>query len=194
MYDLATSITVSGKKYHITNDGDFRVILDCFEALNDEELSKEEKVIACLIIFYEDFDIDTICNLGQDLETAVREMYKFFNCGEEESVGMTTPHQLIDWNKDSQLIMSAVNNVAGKEIRAEKYVHWWTFIGYYMAIGDCPLANIVSIRNKIVSGKKLEKYEREFKQHNPQYFIWDAKTVEEKEADKLAREIWNSQG
>ena len=65
-------------------------------------------------------------------------------------------------------------------------MHWWTFISYYMGIGEGGLATVVSIRDKIIKGKKLEKYEKEFKQHNPQYFKWReaVKTEEEKENDE----------
>ena len=50
----------------------------------------------------------------------------------------------------------------------------------------------VGIRNKIVKGKPLDKAEKEFRRSNPEYFTWNAKTVEQKEADDLARSLWNS--
>jgi len=87
-----------------------------------------------------------------------------------------------------------VNKVANTEIRLEPYIHWWTFMGYYTAIGNCSLSMIVEIRDKIARGKKLEKHEREFRNNNPQYFIWNNRTVEEEEAEKLVREIWNNGG
>ena len=67
-------------------------------------------------------------------------------------------------------------------------------MGYYLAIGECPLSTVVSIRDKLVRGKKLEKWEREFQLNNPDYFKWDFKSVEEKEAESLIRELWNSEG
>ena len=65
-------------------------------------------------------------------------------------------------------------------------------MGYYTAIGECPLSTVIHIRDKIVTGKKLEKYERNFRNSNPQYFTWNSKTIEEKEADRLVRELWNA--
>ena len=65
-------------------------------------------------------------------------------------------------------------------------------MGYYSAIGKCPLSTILNIRDKIVKGKKLEKEERTFRQENPQYFVWNKNTVEEEEADRLVKELWNS--
>lgn len=191
MYEIPTAIEIDGRKYKIRNDGDYRVILDCFQALADVELTARERLLAALIIFYEDFS--TIENLENNLENLVLEMYNFFNCGSVSATSQTN-RKLIDWEQDEQLICSAINNVCGKEIRLEKYIHWWTFMGYFTAIGESPITNIIHIRDKILSGKKLEKYEREYRNKNPQYFTWKSKTVEENEADRLVREMWNSNG
>lgn len=191
MYEIPTQIKVNDKTYAIRNRGDFRMVLDCFNCLADEELTKEERLVGCLIIFYEDLNsIDDVLKI--DVESAVEEMYKFFNCGQLESSTPVQNYKLIDWEQDSQMICSAINKVAGKEIRFEPYLHWWTFMGYYSSVGESMLSTVVSIRYKMARGKKLEKYETEFKRENPQYFVWNSKTVEQKEADALVKELWNS--
>lgn len=194
MYEIPTSIEIDGRKFQIRNNGDYRVILDCFEVLKAQELDVKERLLACLLIFYQDFStIEDIANLS-NVDKLVTEMYNFFNCGSSSHVGTQMKHSVVDWKEDSQLICSAINNVAGKEVRSEPYIHWWTFMGYYTAIGESPISSIIRIRTKMLENKKLEKYEKEFKQRNPQYFVWNSTTLEESEADKLAREIWNSGG
>lgn len=194
MFELPTSITIDGDNYPIRNQGDFRMVLDCFKCLQDIELTEQERILVALCIFYEDVaDVEyvrEVFNTDSKLVAAVEEMYNFFNCG-QESIGAARNHKLIDWEKDSQVIVSAINNVAKKEIRAETYIHWWTFMGYYLAIGECPLSTIVNIRDKIVRGKKLEKWEQDFKLNNPEYFNWNFKSVEEEELDNYIRELWN---
>ena len=192
MYDIPVSVQIGEDTYNIRNKGDFRMVLDCFAALDDEQLTEQERILASVIIFYEDMHSVEDTNKFSDYNTAVTEMFKFFNCGQEESPGASTNYKLIDWQSDSQLVSSAINNVAGKEIRAEKYIHWWTFMGYYLAVGESALATVVNIRSKIVKGKKLEKYEQEFKKNNPQYFRWNSKTLAQREQDELARSLWNS--
>lgn len=192
MFEIPTSIFINDIELKIRNRGDYRMVLDCFSALNDVELSKSERVLAALIIFYEDFnDLDTIANYAH-IEEAIKQMYWFFNCGDDKGVGANRHHKLIDWQNDQQLIASAVNRVANTEIRALEYLHWWTFMGYYLAIGESPLATVVGIRSKLSEGKKLEKYEKKFKNDNPQYFIWDSKSVEDKEAEEAIMSLWNS--
>ena len=122
----------------------------------------------------------------------MRGMYNFFNCNGLD-VGNRVPYKLIDWEQDEQMIVSAVNRVATTEIRALPYLHWFTFMGYYQAVGKSTLSTVVEIRSKLKKGKKLEKYEKEFKNENPQYFIWNDKSVEDKEAEEYIMSIWNKE-
>lgn len=142
--------------------------------------------------FYEDINsIDDINILDVDtIRELVEKMYNFFNCG-QTSVGAKQDHKVVDWEKDAQMIASAINTVARTEIRAVEYCHWWTFMGYYLAIGECAFSTVVSIRHKLKTHKKLEQYEKEFKRDNPELFIWDDASVEQKQADDLLRELWN---
>ena len=195
MFDIPVTVESGKQSYTIRDRGDFRMVLDCFVALNAVEISKEERIFAALEIFYEDFNSlsDIYVVEEKELDYLIKKMFWFFNCGSEDS-GSAAKHQLIDWEKDEQLISSAINKVAGREIRFEPYIHWWIFMGYYLAIGESPLATIVSIRNKIVEGTKLEKYEQKFRKENPQYFNWNYKTLEELEAENYILSIWNSGG
>lgn len=194
MYTIPISVDVGGRELKIRNKGDYRIVLDCFSALNDLELNTEERLFASLIIFYEDFeDLMDFQNIEEEeLSTAVIKMYEFFNCGEDSQNAKKVPYKLVDWDGDAQMICSAINKVANTEIRSVEYMHWWTFMGYYSAIGECPLATVIHIRDKIMRGSKLEKNEREFKYDNPQYFIWNSKTVEQQEAEDMIKQLWNS--
>lgn len=195
MYELPTTVTINNKIHPIRNKGDYRVILDCFSALDDIELSKDERILSSLIIFYEELDdIEDISEIFPDLESAYGEMALFFNCGREQEDESKHNYKLIDWDKDSLLICSAINKVAGKEIRSEPYVHWWTFMGYYVAIGECALSNVVGIRYKLAKNRKLEKHERKFMLDNPQYFKDGTMTTEQKELDQYVRNLWNNGG
>lgn len=194
MYGLPTTVTVNDITYTIRDSGDFRMVLECFSVLNDVELSENERILTFLLIFYEDFnEVENVLSLDQDtLKALIDNAFLFFNCGQHHTSGETN-YKTIDWKDDEQLISSAINKVAGKEIRAEIYLHWWTFMGYFNAIGESALSTVVGIRSKILKGKKLEKYEQEFKRDNPQYFMWDRRTLQQKEDDELLNQIWNKE-
>ena len=193
MYEIPTTITVKDKEYPIRCNGDYRMVLDCFSCLNDTELSTDERVYACLIIFYSDFNsLEDFYGLDKDIiQELVDNMYRFFDC--EESPMHQMPYKTIDWDKDSQIIASAVNKVAHTEVRSIEYLHWWTFLGYFSEVGESVISTVVGIRDKIKRGKKLEKHEKEFKARNPHYFIWDSRTLEQKKDDEDILSMWNKE-
>lgn len=192
MYSLPIEIAINNQLFKITNNGDYRMVIDCFSALNDIELSEQYRLCASLIIFYEDINSieDIEEKFGDDVNTAVNKMYEFFNYND---VGHKVNYRLLDWDKDEQMICSAVNNVAHTEIRALPYLHWWTFMGYYTSVGESVFSTVVGIREKIVKHKKLEKYEKEFRYNNPQYFDWNSKTLEQQEIENEVMSMWNKQ-
>lgn len=193
MYTLPTTVKIRDNDFKIRNKGDFRMVLDCFNALQDANLTQQERVISSLIIFYDDVhSYEDLCVLfkdDEDLKLAIEKMYDFFNCNQKE-VGAKQNYKLIDWDNDSQIICSAINNVANIEIRSLEYLHWWTFMGYYISIGESVLSTVVSIRHKIATGKKLEKYEKDFRKDNPNYFNFDYRTSEQREEDAKFRAMW----
>lgn len=192
MYRLPTSIYVADKEYKIRDNGDFRIVLECFNALQDIGLSKEERIYSSLIIFLDGMNsIENLLKLP-DIIKAYEEMCKFFNCGQQEVSNNSPNYRLIDWEIDEPLICSAVNNVAGTEIRLAPYIHWWTFMGYYMAVGKSSLSTVVGIRHKIATHKKLEDYEKTFMRDNPQYFTVDTRSLEQIEIDEEIKSMWNS--
>ena len=194
MYKLPTKVTVNDPEFNIRERGDFRMVLDCFKALQDEELSEDYRVLASLLIFYNELnDFEDLREYEPHINELTKEMFRFINGGEDNSPGAERDVTLVDWEQDSQLVCAAINNVSHQEIRALEYLHWWTFLGYYMSVGQSVLSTVVSIRDKIAHHKKLEKWEKDFKKDNPKYFVW-RQTAQEQDLNNLVRDIWNKGG
>lgn len=191
MYSLPTEITLGEESFRIRDKGDFRMVLNVFEVLEDIDLSKDERYLTALILFYEDIDCFEDLVKIPDKNEAIQKMFEFLDCGEVHTEQVKKP-KLIDWSQDSNLICAAINNVAGKEVRAESYIHWWTFMGYFMSIGESSLSTVISIRNKILRGKKLEKHESDFRNENPHYFVWNSQSVEDRADEQWLKDVWNS--
>lgn len=190
MYELPKTVEVSGKSYKIRNGADYRTIIGVIDVCEDPELTQEERTVSAFIIFYEcinDYE-DIFKVFGDDAKEAMQAMLKFISYNYDDDLASKPSVKLIDWVQDESLIISGVNGVVKAEVREFEYLHWWTFLSYYMAIGDGPLATVVSIRNKLAKGKKLEKYEQEFRRENPAYFRWKN---EEIEGRNLIESIWN---
>lgn len=191
-WNLPTSLNVGGGNYKIRTD--YRVILDILTAMNDPdifepEMTEEEKqlerALTMLQIFYIDFDTMP----SSDWQEASEKACEFIDCGIKDD-GKQKP-RLMDWEQDAPVIVPAVNKVCGKDVRSVKYMHWWTFFGYYMEIGECTLSTIVSIRDKKRRGKKLEKWEQEFYRNNKKLVDLKARRIERSEEEKDAlRELF----
>jgi hypothetical protein len=197
MYNLQTEIIIDGNSYPIRRDGDYRLILQVITRLNNIKTDNGKNNLKytweSIMLFYEGIDdLHTLHSTFPKLDKAFTEMVKFISGGVTQESN-TNNLKLIDWEEDENLIVSAINCVAKTEIRALPYMHWWTFISYYMAIGECSLSTIVNIRKKVLTGKKLEKYEKDFKRENPQYFISKKDKANKAEADTLLAKIWNSE-
>ena len=56
--------------------------------------------------------------------------------------------------------------VAGYEVRSAAFLHWWTFLGFFMEIRDSVYATVLALRQKRARGEKLEKWEQDFWRRN----------------------------
>ena len=156
--ELPQSLTVDGRAYAIRSD--FRDVLKIVAAFGDPELEDKEKIYVCLFILYKDFD--TIPKA--DYETAFKTAIAFIDHGSwEDTKDQSKPSpRIMDWEQDESILFPAINKVAGFETRSAEYVHWWTFIGYYMEISEGVFSNVLALRLKKANGKKFEKWEREY--------------------------------
>lgn len=199
MYKLPTTVYVFDREYKIRDDGDFRLVLDVVTACQDVDLTQEEQTVTALILFYDGLESREDVLLEFDtqelLQEAIKQMMDFISCG-DKGVGHKVNYKLIDWKSDETLIVSAINPMLGdgNDIRRMEYMHWWTFISYYMGIGESVLSTVVGIRNKIIKGKKLDDYEKTFKRDNPEYFNWknNNKTQDEINLENDIMNLWKS--
>lgn len=177
-WDLPFFVEIGSQKHAIRNKCDYRVVLDAISALNDNDLDIKNRLQCALFIFYE--DVSKI----KDLETAIKEMFRIINNGEEEDISDRGKPVLMDWEHDFRQIAPPISRVLGYDVRTPgKYCHWWSFLGAYQEIGgDCTFATIVSIRNKRAKGQKLEKWELDFlREHRKIVNLPQRLTTEEKE-------------
>lgn len=177
MWDLPIFVEISNKKHRIRNNCDFRVVLDVIRALNDEELTDDEKAKCALIIFYD--DVSGI----EDFDKALKEMFRIINGGEEQEDTQDKKPPLMDWEHDFPQLAPPISRVLGYDVRTpDKYTHWYTFLGGYMEIGECTFSTVVSIRSKRAKGKKLDDWEIEFiKEHRKMVELPKKLTAEEEE-------------
>ena len=163
-WEFPTSLNVGGIDYEIRTD--YRVVLDLLTALADPELTDEDEQMTAymqsrviLEIMFPDCDnIPT-----EHMQEALDKISEFIDMGISDD---RKKPKTMDWEQDAPILIPAINRVLNCEIRAQKYIHWWTFLGAYMEIGESLFSNIINIRQKKAKGKKLEKWELDFYKEN----------------------------
>lgn len=163
-WEFPTSINLGGMDYEIRTD--YRVVLDLFAALSAPDLvDKNEQITAYMksrVILEIMFpDCDKIP--AEYIQEALEKVSEFIDMG---IFSDSKKPKIMDWEQDAPILIPAINNVLNTEIRAQKYIHWWTFLGAYMEIGESLFSSIIHIRQKIANHKKLEKWEQEFYKEN----------------------------
>lgn len=182
---LPTTLNVHGVEYEINTD--FRNILQIFAAYNDNDLTDPEKVYICMRRLF--VALQSIPR--EDYEEAYKAAVQFIECNMGSDKDKPSP-RIVNWEKDEQLIFPAVNKVAGMEIRAVPYMHWWTFMGYFQAIDrDDIWGFILTIRQKRAKHKPLEKHEKEFFNANRELCMVD-KVETAPSAEGVMAEIFKS--
>lgn len=171
---LPTLLSVGGEDRRIRSD--FRTVLLILEAYADAELDDYEKSRVCVECLYEDAVPPEL--YGEALERAVW----FIDGGNVTHSRVNV--RVMDFSQDEALIFSAVNKVAGREVRSETYVHWWTFLGWFSEIGESSLSTVVGIRYKLARGKPLEKWERDYMRDNGERVKLKTRYTAEEEAER----------
>lgn len=159
---LPESLIVGGVEYPIRSD--YRTILQIFEMFDDRDLQGMEPWIIATYLLFEDFscadDVFRAIDDGLDMDEVAKQIKWFISADNQSKKNLEKP--VYSWTKDEQMIFSAINKVAGKEVRDLDYLHWWTFLGYFREIGEGNFSFVAGIRDKLNNRKKLDKHEMEF--------------------------------
>lgn len=188
LWEFPKSLKVGGVYYDIRSD--YRDVLNIINALNDPDTmgedDKETSVIRSRIlleIMYLNYG-----DIPQDrLEEALNAAKEFIDMGIAEE---SKKPRIMDWEQDAHAIIPAINKNLNMEIRACDYLHWWTFLGAYMEIGESLFSSIISIRQKKLKGKKLEKWEEEFYKENKSFIDLKSKSQRSTEEREKLREYF----
>jgi len=159
-WGLPISARIGGREYPI--NADFRDILDIIKHLEDPDEPEFIRWRVALALFYEGFEEMPT----KDWPAAMEYLAGFINGGRrDEEPGKPAP-KLLDWEQDAPAIVADINKATGCEVRALPFLHWWSFIAFFNAIGEGQLSTLISIRDKLRRGKPLEKWEKEYYRDN----------------------------
>lgn len=187
-WEFPKSVIIGNADFEIRTD--YRVVLDLLSALNNPELTDSNKEINAymqsrliLEIMYPDYQLIPQSNIQE----AIDRVAEFIDMGLGDD---SKKPKMMDWEQDAAIIIPSINKVLNKEIRAEKYIHWWTFLGAYMEIGEGLFSNIIHVRQKKLKGKKLEKWEQEFYKENKHLIDFQQREKRSNEEKEMLRDYF----
>lgn len=180
---LPKSLVIDDAEYDI--DSDYRTALLIMQMYNDRALSALNAQLTMLNILFTTIpegESEPVTIIPNNIDEATKQAMWFLNIGnnDDNNGDVKSIKRTIDYKQDEQMLFSAVNAVYTRDVRSEKYMHWWTFYGLCQAIdGESLISFIMSIRNKLFNGKKLEKHENEFYKENKNLIIIKGEDTEE---------------
>ena len=181
-WKLPKTLNIGGEDYPIRYQ--FSAVLDILSAYSDPELDEDEKAEVMLGILFPDYRKIPPAYLQE----AVQKACEFIDCGQKNDSKQKP--KMMDWNHDAAIIIPAVNKVAGMEVRANPELHWWTFWGFFMSIGDSLFSTVLHVRRKKAERKKLEKWEEEFYRDNRHLIDFATPETEQIKAEKESILKW----
>ena len=156
-WGLPMQAELGGVRYAIRSD--YRDVLELLRWLNgqaDPALDQSERWYVAMRLFYPEF-----AALPQPLwPDATQFLTEFLAAGRREQP--RPGPALMDWQQDAPLIAAGISKAAGRDVRTLPYLHWWSFLAWFDAIGEGSFATVVAIRDKLRRGKRLENWELDY--------------------------------
>lgn len=156
-WGLPMRAEIEDRVYEIRTD--YRDILELLRWLDGDaapELDRGERWYISMRLFYPDF----AAMPRQDWPAATRFLAEFLAAGRPEPAAPGP--RLMDWQQDAPLIAAGIAGASGQDVRALPYLHWWSFLAWFDAIGEGSFATVVAIRDKLRRGKRLENWELDY--------------------------------
>lgn len=167
---------------------DFRISI-LFELLmQDREISKKEKIIQSLQLYYPNF------LQIKDYEKAIDNMLWFYSCGKELANSKKTTKrkqkQIYNYEFDAEYIYSAFMQQYRIDLQDIEYLHWWKFKALFDGLMEnTQFVKIMGYRALDITKIKDKKEKKRYKELQEIYKLPDMRTEEEKEED-FAEALW----
>lgn len=174
---------VKEKIGNIKINTDFRISI-LFELLmQDNTVSKKEKILQSLQLYYP--DLDKI----KDFDKAIQDMLWFYRCGKEladskENNNVERNKQIYSYEFDDDKIYSAFMEQYNIDLQDIDYLHWWKFKALFNALSEkTQFVKIMGYRAMNVNEIKDKKMKKQYRKLQKMYALPDMRTEEEKEYD-----------
>lgn len=134
-------------------DSDFQIGIQMFQALNDEELTEQERMLEAISLLFPDKDEEGNKLPYPDFNTAVEGVQWFLsrwyqdNTPEEKDKTKVTDYDIDQWR-----IYSAFRSQYNINLNTDS-LHFWEFMGLLSTLEECAYTRVIGIRQRKFEGK-----------------------------------------
>ena len=168
---------------------DFRTSMLFEMLMQDKKISKKNKVIQAIKLYYPNIEQIT------EFEKAIEDMLWFYRCGKElansnRSTGKNRNKQVYSYEFDDNYIYSAFLQQYNIDLQDIEYLHWWKFRAMFDGLSkDTKIIEIMGYRAIDLRTVKDKQEKNRLKKLKELYRLPDMRSAEEKEAD-FAEALW----
>lgn len=170
---LEWAVWIGGRRYSL--NADFQTSIRFEIVMLDSGLSREEKALAALDLYFDE--------IPDDLETAIEVIVDFYRCGSQplgtgNSAGSIG--RVYSFSHDGQYIYAAFWQQYGIDLTRER-LHWWQFRALFNALSpDTLFVKIMGWRSMEIDGKLPREEQERLRKLKEQYALPVSQTEAEK--------------
>lgn len=169
-------------------DTNFRSFI-LFELLmQDRQLSKKEKIMLSLNLFYDE--------IPQDIKKGIDGIVWFYTRGKEikqnknDSIRKESQKKIYSFEYDADLIYTAFLDQYGVDLNDIEYLHWFKFKAMFEGLkNDNKICEVMGYRAIDINKIKNKDEKNKYKKLQREWALPDDRTEEEKERD-FAEAFW----
>lgn len=171
---LPTTVDIDGIEYEINSD--FRTSILFSMAMEDENLSEEDKLITAIELYYK--------VTPHDVKKAIDKILWFYSCDKDnnntKSSSGKSSKKVFDYDIDSNYIFSAFLTQYNMDLNTIEYLHWWKFKALFDSLDeDLMLCKIIKYRSVDLSKIKDKEEKAYYKKMKETYEIKEKISQEE---------------
>lgn len=127
---LPRIVFIDGRKYTINSD--FRISIKFELLMQNKDLSKNEKLIKALKLYYP--------MIPKNINMAIEKIIYFYKAGKEDKevkgIGNKVNNIIYSFEYDDDYIYSAFLSQYGIDLNSIKYLHWWKFKALFKSLNN----------------------------------------------------------
>lgn len=166
-------------------DSDFQTGIQIMQALEDDELTRQEQIGAVLsLLFLQEDKYGNPLPLP-DAQTAVDGLVWFLTDWNHDHNSKTDKTRVTDYDIDQWRIYSAFRQHYGINLNTDK-LHFWEFMGLLTTLPECAYTRVIDIRAKKITPKMGKDEKKAYTELKKVYALDQKKEVEYTDSQKEA--------